>query len=337
MTFDLDLYLQGHSTLTSSCPLCNVFSSRSIIFILGIQYGSIVWVIMRRRGVSTERRRSSCSSCYWPISQIPQCIRQKNSTNRNVHMCAFSVTKWYIVAYEDSVLWDLCNRSIVASWYHTSAELVTSFVRLGPDGTSVMFQMLCSMKQQFAVLLSDIGFISEGLTTRAMERHGRYGTDGVAAVTGAEVCIMASWDWGELVNTLGLKKMATIFQTIFSNTFSWMKIYEFWLRFHWSLFVRVQLTTFQHCVTQLQLIKKSFNSLIHRNVKEWQAMQCIFMFLKINQQVESWCCSSWFQVSGVDLLLHCLHIKFTSASHFIAQFLSMAELNLSQWEKTLHV
>ena len=29
--------------------------------------------------------------------------------------------------------------------------------------------------------------------------------------------------------------MAAIFQT-FSNAFSWMKMYEFWLRFHWSLF-----------------------------------------------------------------------------------------------------
>ena len=46
MTFDLDLYLQGHSTL----------------FWLGIQHYSIVWVIMRWRGVSSERRRSSCSS-----------------------------------------------------------------------------------------------------------------------------------------------------------------------------------------------------------------------------------------------------------------------------------
>ena len=45
-TFDLDLYLQGHLTL----------------FLLGIQHDSIVWVIMRRRGVSSERRRSSCSS-----------------------------------------------------------------------------------------------------------------------------------------------------------------------------------------------------------------------------------------------------------------------------------
>ena len=46
MTFDLDLYLQGLSTL----------------FWLGIQHDSKVWVIMRRLGVSSERRRSSCSS-----------------------------------------------------------------------------------------------------------------------------------------------------------------------------------------------------------------------------------------------------------------------------------
>ena len=31
-------------------------------------------------------------------------------------------------------------------------------------------------------------------------------------------------------------KMATIFQMTFSNAFSWMKIYWFLLRFHWSLF-----------------------------------------------------------------------------------------------------
>ena len=30
----------------------------------------------------------------------------------------------------------------------------------------------------------------------------------------------------------------------FSNAFSWMQIYEFWLNFHWSLFARVQLTIY---------------------------------------------------------------------------------------------
>ena len=41
-------------------------------------------------------------------------------------------------------------------------------------------------------------------------------------------------------------KMAAIFQKTFSNAFSWIKIYEFWLRFHWSLFPMVQLTIFHH-------------------------------------------------------------------------------------------
>ena len=44
----------------------------------------------------------------------------------------------------------------------------------------------------------------------------------------------------------GRDKMAAISQTTFSNAFSWMKTNEFRLRFHWSLFLRVQLTIFQH-------------------------------------------------------------------------------------------
>ena len=42
----------------------------------------------------------------------------------------------------------------------------------------------------------------------------------------------------------GRAKMASIFQTTFSNAFSWMKTYEFRLGFHWSLFPGVQLTIF---------------------------------------------------------------------------------------------
>ena len=42
-------------------------------------------------------------------------------------------------------------------------------------------------------------------------------------------------------------KMADISQTTFSNAFSWMKMNEFRLRYHWNLFLRVQLTISQHC------------------------------------------------------------------------------------------
>ena len=44
----------------------------------------------------------------------------------------------------------------------------------------------------------------------------------------------------------GRDKMAAIFQTTFSDEFSWMKMYKFRLKFHWNLFPRVQLTIFQH-------------------------------------------------------------------------------------------
>ena len=41
-------------------------------------------------------------------------------------------------------------------------------------------------------------------------------------------------------------KIAAISVTTFSNVFSWMKMYEFCLRFHQSLFLRFELTIFQH-------------------------------------------------------------------------------------------
>ena len=40
--------------------------------------------------------------------------------------------------------------------------------------------------------------------------------------------------------------MAAFSQTTFSNAFSSMKMFEFRLQFHWSLFLRVKLTIFQH-------------------------------------------------------------------------------------------
>ena len=52
---------------------------------------------------------------------------------------------------------------------------------------------------------------------------------------------MLSWlpHWGR-------DKMDVISQRTFSTAFSWMKMFEFRLQFHWNLFPRVQLTIFQH-------------------------------------------------------------------------------------------
>ena len=48
----------------------------------------------------------------------------------------------------------------------------------------------------------------------------------------------------------GRDKMAVVSQTTLSYACSWMKMLEFRSRFHWSLFLRVQLTIFQHWFRQ---------------------------------------------------------------------------------------
>ena len=58
---------------------------------------------------------------------------------------------------------------------------------LQKKSTDTVFQMLANMKQQFVELLSDIGFVQEGISVRDVERAGRDGGDGVLAVTGSEV------------------------------------------------------------------------------------------------------------------------------------------------------
>ena len=52
--------------------------------------------------------------------------------------------------------------------------------------------------------------------------------------------------WSHELTHLPQNKMAAFSQTIFSDTFLWMKSYVLWLKFHWNLFLRVQLTTTQH-------------------------------------------------------------------------------------------
>lgn len=48
-------------------------------------------------------------------------------------------------------------------------------------------QEIASLKRQFAELLSDIGFIKEGLRARVIERMSSNASDGVLEATGPEV------------------------------------------------------------------------------------------------------------------------------------------------------
>ena len=59
-------------------------------------------------------------------------------------------------------------------------------------------------------------------------------------------CFLTHW---------GRDKMAAFSQTTLSNALSWMKMFEFRLKFHWRLFPRVQLTIFQHWFTILEALQ----------------------------------------------------------------------------------
>ena len=48
------------------------------------------------------------------------------------------------------------------------------------------------------------------------------------------------------LNTLRPRQDGCHFADKVANAFSWMKMHQFWLRFHWSLIPRVQLTIYQH-------------------------------------------------------------------------------------------
>ena len=48
------------------------------------------------------------------------------------------------------------------------------------------------------------------------------------------------------INTLRPNQNMDILQTTFSNSFSCIKFFVFWFKFHWNMFLAVKLATFQH-------------------------------------------------------------------------------------------
>ena len=69
-------------------------------------------------------------------------------------------------------------------------------------------------------------------------------------------------------------------QMILSNAFSWMKILEFRLKFHWSLFLRVLLTIFQHWFWKWLGAVQATSYCLNQC---WLAYWCIYASLCLNE------------------------------------------------------
>ena len=116
------------------------------------------------------------------------------------------------------------------SW-STLAQLNQWFVawqRQAITGTNVLYHQRCSVEftwEQFHKWINLIHNICSDITLPKLLPH----------LSGANE--LTHW---------GRDKMDAISQTTFLSAFSCMKMLEFRFGFHWSLFLRVQLTIFQH-------------------------------------------------------------------------------------------
>ena len=91
-----------------------------------------------------------------------------------------------------------------------------------------------------------------------------------------------------LLTHWGRDKMAAILQTTFSNAFSWMKMHEFHLRFHWSLFLRLELTIFQHWFKKWLGADKVTSHYLNQ---WWLDYRRIYASIGLNELIEVLCAS----------------------------------------------
>ena len=90
----------------------------------------------------------------------------------------------------------------------------------------------------------------------------------------------------------GRGKMAAIPQTTFSNTFSWLKMFNFPLKFHWNLFLWVQLIIFHHWFTQWLGAKQATSHYLN----QYWPMLWTHICVTQPQCVKSFFGDQWFQV-----------------------------------------
>ena len=83
--------------------------------------------------------------------------------------------------------------------------------------------------------------------------------------------------------------MANILRTTFSNAFSWMTMYAFWLRFHWQC---VRSTIFQHTMAQIMACFRLWlgaeQATSHFLNQWWLVYRRIYPSLGLNELTDFW-------------------------------------------------
>ena len=112
-----------------------------------------------------------------------------------------------------------------------------------------------------------------------------------------------------LLSHWGRDKMAAISQTTLSNAFSWIGMFEFWLKCHWSLSLGVQLTIFKYCFRWWLGADQATTDYLNQwwldNRRIYASLGLIV--LRYGLQVRSWHLNAWLG-KCINLMLKPFHI-----------------------------
>ena len=144
----------------------------------------------------------------WHVFDIPMLYPLRTFGSRNIK-CSI---KW--------MTWKWSNKIIVIIKYDI-------YIYISLAMYSSYETMICSTSREWSTICTLACFLF------------RYGLISPICIDLIQLEPVSLTHWGR-------DKMDAISQTTFSSAFSWMKMFEFRLKFHWSLFLRVQLTIFNH-------------------------------------------------------------------------------------------
>ena len=171
---------------------------------------------------------------FRPKSDIGLVKKKKRKCLCGVCWCSrLALSHWD----DDRVLLDwLQSRPRYKTWYHWLSGKLW-YLQHNCVGDTIAYHQASDFTCDMAAITAEYrwGFEWTAWMIRQSISH-------LMCAMGCLVCFKQTY----VLTHWGRDKMAAIFQTTFSNAFSWMKMFKFLLRFHWSLFPSVQLTIFQH-------------------------------------------------------------------------------------------
>ena len=124
--------------------------------------------------------------------------------------------------------------------------------------------------------------------------------------------------------------MAAIFQTTFSNGFSWMKMYELWLTFHWW---RHQVETF----SALLAFCAGNSPVTGEFPTQWPVTRSFDLVfdLRLNKQFSKQSWSWWFETPSHSLCRQCDAIEFQWGSRKYQGYLDRYDIGINTaWDSS---